>query len=116
MESLQRETDALLDPSASQARTQRLDRLRRFRSRDDGQQAEGAGVVPVRRGERLLNGFEQEVTRRLRVLLQRLDVPTRDEIEALASRIGVLEDRIRRLGAERQRRSESSKRKRVAQA
>jgi hypothetical protein len=89
MESLQRETEDLLDDSPMRSRTRGLGRLRR-----GGQRAETPAVSrpPITTiAESLLSGFEQELTKRLGVLLRRIDVPSREEIERLAERVAALE-------------------------
>lgn len=46
------------------------------------------------RGERLLFGLERELMRRLKSVLERLDLPTRQELEALNERLLDLEGRM----------------------
>jgi hypothetical protein len=91
MESLQRETEDLLDDSPTRSKTRGLGRLRRSLDRP---QAAGARPPTTSIAESLLGGFEQELTKRLRILLERIDVPSREEIERLAERVATLEARL----------------------
>lgn len=93
MESLQRETDELLDGSPTRSKTRRLARLRRSSEpgRDSVRSAPRQPLSAI--AESMLNGFEQELTKRLRVLLQRIDVPSREELTRLDERVSALETR-----------------------
>jgi hypothetical protein len=46
------------------------------------------------RAERLLSGLERELIRRLKSVLERLDLPNRQELEALHERVRGLEKRV----------------------
>jgi hypothetical protein len=93
MESLQRETEELLDTPPPRSKTRRLARLRRAGQpgRDRVRSAPRQPLSAI--AESLLNGLEQELTRRLRVLLQRIDVPSREELDRLDERVSALESR-----------------------
>jgi hypothetical protein len=98
MEALQRETDDLLDDSPTRSKTRGLGSLRRRGQRRAPQSSEAgtAARTPLTAmAESLLSGFEQELTKRIRVLLQRIEIPTRDEIERLEARVTALEEEVR---------------------
>jgi hypothetical protein len=94
MEALQRETGDLLAEPPTRARTRRLGRLRR--SIDRAAAHDVTARQPIAGlAESLLNGFEQELSKRIRVLLQRIEVPSREEVDRLAERVTALEEEVR---------------------
>jgi poly(hydroxyalkanoate) granule associated protein phasin len=105
MKRLQREAEGLLGRTRKQAtqlisRDQRraLDRIfsraRKLRT-DLEKRAERASRAVESRAERFLSSLEKETARRLAPLVERLDLPSRREIEALSRRIGHLEKQMR---------------------
>ena len=92
MDSLQRETEDLLDTSPTRSKTRRLARLRRAGEPADTRRPAGRPALSAI-AESMLNGFEQELTKRLRVLLQRIDVPSREDLTRLDERVSALETR-----------------------
>lgn len=75
-----------IDRLLSQARSLRSDLEKRARraSRDVEAQA-----------HRLATSVEKEATKRLRPLLERLDLPSREEVRSLAKRVALLEKKLR---------------------
>jgi hypothetical protein len=116
MESLQRETEELLDDSSPRSKTQPVGRLRHSQIPADGETPAAGRPAGTSRSEWLLNGFEQELAKRLRVLLQRLDVPSREEIESLSKRLAELEKAVRGLAARPTRQPRPEQRKRRQRA
>jgi hypothetical protein len=92
MRSLQREAEAALERSKLQAPAAEVPvqgGLHREERATRPRPADGEG-----RTERLLSGIEREITRRLKSVLERLDLPNRRELEALDERIRGLEQRV----------------------
>jgi BMFP domain-containing protein YqiC len=92
MESLQRETDELLGGPPTRSKTRRLARLRRSGELADAHRPPARPPLSAI-AESMLTGFEQELTKRLRVLLQRIDIPSREELARLDQRVSALETR-----------------------
>lgn len=92
MRTLQRAAEKALEKTA-----QGQERVRQ--AGEDGTVSERAGTGPdltEGRSERLLSGLERELTRRLKSVLERLDLPSRRELEALDERIRKLEKTLTR--------------------
>lgn len=100
MESLQQQTEHLLDDAAASTETPRIKRLRRPAGlRRTKSEAAGPSSTSSRlltgTAENLLNGLEQELMKRLGVLLRRLEVPSREDLDRLSDRVEALEERLR---------------------
>ena len=105
MKRLQRDAEAMLGRTRKQAtqligRDQRraLDRLlkqaRQLRS-DMEKRAERAARAIESRGERWRRGLEKEARERLGAVLERLNMPSRQELSSLGRRISRLEQQLR---------------------
>ena len=105
MRQLQRDAQALMRRTRKQAtnlitRDQRrvLDRLlrqaRRLRT-DLEKRAQRASKDVEARTEHLLSTLEKEASKRFRPILQRLDVPSKQEVHSLSRRIAQLEVRMK---------------------
>ena len=105
MTTLQRDAEKLLRRTQSRASTLLgRDRRRAQQSLFDQavklrknleKQTERATRDLERRAERFRTAVEDEVSRRLKTLLHRLDLPSRHEVQRLTTRIGDLEHRLR---------------------
>jgi F0F1-type ATP synthase membrane subunit b/b' len=104
MKQLQRDAERLMQRTRKQAaqlisRDQRraLDRIltqaKKLRG-DLEKRAERASKDVESRAERLLTTIEKETAKRVAPLLKRLDLPSRQEVQALSRRIGQLEKRL----------------------
>lgn len=92
MRSLQREAAALLEQAggeaaSSKSRTRAADPEERKGKQPDLTEREGPA-------ERFRFGLERELTRRLKSVLERLDLPSRQELDALDKRLLKLEKRM----------------------
>jgi polyhydroxyalkanoate synthesis regulator phasin len=105
MRQLRRDAQALMIRTRKQAtslitRDQRraLDRLLRQAQRlrtDLEKRAQRASKDVEARTEHVLSTLEQQVSKRLRPILRRLDVPSRHEVHSLSRRIAQLEVRMK---------------------
>jgi hypothetical protein len=117
MRRLQREAEAALEKSGLQSAATRL---RSFQERSQANQlgeersVQSGAADREGRAERLLSGIERELTRRLKSVLERLDLPNRRELQALDERIRGLEKRVsEQLSTERITGRKASRRKRL---
>ncbi len=105
MRNLQRDADKLLKQTRKQAKTlirrDGEEALNRFLGqakrlgRDLEKRAQRASRDLEARADKFRSALEKEVGRRLSSVLQRLDLPSRSEIQRLARRIGDLEKKLR---------------------
>jgi len=105
MRNLQRDADKLLKQTRKQARTlirrdgeEALDRVlgRAQRLRKDlEKRTRRASRDLEARAEKFRSALEKEVSRRLSSVLQRLELPSRSEIQRLSRRIGDVEKKLR---------------------
>ena len=111
MSNLQRDADKLLKQTRRQARTlirrdgeEAFDRLvgqaKRLR-KDLEKRAQRASRDLETRADKFRSALEKEVSRRLSAVLQRLELPSRREIQRLSRRIGELEKKVKSQAAAR---------------
>ena len=126
MRQLQRDAEALMRRTRTQAtklitRDQRraLDRLLRQAQRlrtDLERRAQRASKDVEARTEHFLSTLEKQASKRLRPILQRLDVPSRQDVHSLSRRIAQLEARMKSTPKPSPKGSRRSRTKTVATA
>ncbi|MBI3783655.1 MAG: phasin family protein [Deltaproteobacteria bacterium] len=89
-----RQATQLISRDQKRALERMLDQAQKLRT-DLEKRAQRASKDLESRAERFLGTLEKETTKRLVPLLRRLDLPSRQEVNTLARRLGQLERRLR---------------------